>query len=363
MYERQTKRSILLAAVAVLVLGSNADAANCTVGALCDCGDVVPAGAHVTLDETSPITIGACETDPAITVEGGATLDMGGQNIHGSISKDCVHLTGKGARLENGTIENCTYGVQLSGEGKHKVTRVAVSDSGTGFAIFTSGNKITECAAYQATGDGFRVYWGDQNSFARNHSNENGGAGYYVIGDKTKVSENTAVQNSVGFYDGSSTDKSNYQKNIASRNFYGYELHGSGTVFKSNVAVANDSVGIVLDEASSGGKLLKNFVTGPIYGIWVYGDEHQLIANQVSANYERGIVIGATVNGCLLKSNVLLSNEANNLNVHAGATGCVIAKNVFLQATADIQEQNPACGGNSYADNVFGTTNQPACVQ
>jgi hypothetical protein len=97
-----------------------------------NCGDVIDT--NTTLDAD----VGPCDssTDPALTVQGPATLDLNGHSIlcTGDPLPDGVHLTGQAVKLRNGTVHGCHDGVVLLGTGRHRVQRIfSTQSSARGF--------------------------------------------------------------------------------------------------------------------------------------------------------------------------------------------------------------------------------------
>jgi parallel beta-helix repeat protein len=172
-------------AAAALVLAARTHAA--AVG----CGDTIRAGERAKL--TGDL---ACLESPALTVEGGGELDLGGHTVTCLEDGDGVVLTGEGARLANGIVKSCLTGVVLGGDGGHRVEGVTAADhKADGFLVDGDDNVLVRNAATGNAESGFRIWHdGTGNRLARNRAAWNTD-GICVGADDNVVERNRAEDN------------------------------------------------------------------------------------------------------------------------------------------------------------------------
>jgi hypothetical protein len=86
------------------------------------CGDVLGPGGRFTLEQDIVCQGG---TSVGVTVQDGAVLDLNGHTVNCSGLNGCVLLTGAGATLLNGKVQNAGLeNIRLGGTGRHTVRNV-----------------------------------------------------------------------------------------------------------------------------------------------------------------------------------------------------------------------------------------------
>jgi parallel beta-helix repeat protein len=204
-----------------------------------DCGGVVGPKQTVTLTGN----VGPCDGGSvALTVDAG-TLDLGGFSLicddtdeNGAVP-DGIALTGKKARLRNGSVVGCDTGVLVLGDGKATVEGVTASNSvNDGIGVGSDKNKITGNNASGNGEDGIDlISSADKNKVTGNTFSSNGDEGIDVSGSKNKLIGNTANANgSDGIDAGPSTRKNKIVGNTVTGNG-GADLQSSGGPCKANV--------------------------------------------------------------------------------------------------------------------------------
>ena len=78
----------------------------------------------------------------ALTLGDGADLNLHGKKIIGNESDNCIEITGDGAKVWNGTVMKCFYGIEVTGN-RNEITQVEVRDNKRiGINIAGNSNKI-----------------------------------------------------------------------------------------------------------------------------------------------------------------------------------------------------------------------------
>jgi len=193
------------------------------------CGSSVGRGETVTLTAD----VGPCDGVDAVIVVDSGTLDLGGHtvrcadtNLDGDLPQGVV-LTGRKAKLVNGTVAGCSNGVGLAGDGKHSVQGVTVTAS---------------------TDDGIDIARGDKNRITGCTTSNNGSDGLYVRTDKNRVTDHVTSMNGEDGVDiPSSGDKNKLLRLRAERNAgSGIEVGGSKNKVISGTATQNGGDGFLL---------------------------------------------------------------------------------------------------------------------
>ncbi|MFC1664689.1 right-handed parallel beta-helix repeat-containing protein [Pseudomonadota bacterium] len=242
-----------------------------------------------------------CSSNPGVTVDGGS-LDLNGFVLScNNDSNNGVVLTGKGAKLYNGSIgARCDDGVRAQGEGKCQISNVlSTGHNDDGFDIAADGCKLTGNVALGNDDNGFDI-----------------------DGSKTLLTQNLSRDNGDhGFVSGSGLEKNKYQ---------------------SNTAAGNGDDGFYIDGGTDH-KLQKNLSAengGDGYDI--FSDKNNLKQNRSFLNWSDGIYIDAT--NSKIQKNVSSTN------------------NTSASGDKDMFEGTAGCGSNTWKNNVFGTSND-GCIQ
>lgn len=148
-------------------------------------------------------------------------------------------------------IVSCGVGLELIGEGKHKVTAVAVDDATQQGALVGGGgssNKRTRVDVHGSGTDGFRIN-SSKNTLKDTSSTDNAGDGYSVTGDRTKLSRCAATGNGDDGFD----LVGNQTKLDASLS----AANGDRNVIKNVRAVSNSGHGVRLTSGAMDVKVSK----------------------------------------------------------------------------------------------------------
>jgi parallel beta-helix repeat protein len=174
--------------IALFILGL--EAGGLTANAI-ECGDTIGPDTAVKLTHDLQ-----CEGDVALTVVGPAVLNLKGHSISrtGPGKGVGILVTGKNAKIRNGTVVGFYDGVVVSGEGNHKIRKVNAMESWHyGFSVESDANKLAYTIA-EANRNGFYVS-GNKNKLHRNTAINNYMEGIFVAGDRNVIVGNTATGN------------------------------------------------------------------------------------------------------------------------------------------------------------------------
>jgi hypothetical protein len=290
------------------------------------CGDTLGPGVKLALTaDVGPCTSG---TDPALTIVGPSTIDMGGHRVRcddADPPTTGIRLDGKGVKLSAGGVAGCDQGIVVAGAGGHKLDALAVEGSTT---------------------HGVRGVWvsSDKNKLTRISSNVQDD-GFVVDGSNNKLENVIAFDN-----DGDA-----------------FQLNGNGNKLKRAAGIDSESDGL-----SSGGD--GNSVQGGVFndngdcGANVLGNGNSVQKSAASRNQAEGGICVAG-NGNKIKQNRVLANEVG-IGALAGAHNNTIQKNTALaNGDGDLRDDNPGgtCDANRWKKNVFGTSladgmPSPTCI-
>ena len=382
-----------------------------------ECGDTIGPGGSWRITED----IGPCEpVGPALRIVGPVRVDLAGHTI------DCGHdfeldqplgldIAGRGARVSNGTIDQCRRGVRVRGEGRHRVTDVTfghlhglayevvsdrnlvanVSWTGRSQGALVSGHRnriVRNRFGYRAERYGIRVT-GDSNRIARNDIDAED-YGVELLGDDNRLYRNKIY----GHHELAikvAGNRNRVRRNEASGNNGGCALI-QGT---RNLVIGNDLENYAFNALSVGGERNRARGNTAIGGVSVWGNDNTLERNVVrhngswrTATYRvRGTghslkrntsighgsrtVAGFEVSGSL---NSLIGNRVQGGHlagfwVQEGALGNRLQGNhstIELSSSVeedygvaiDLRDDNPGCGTNQWVGNRYGTVNQ-SCAE
>jgi len=257
----------------------------------------------------------------AVTLQGPSTLDLNGKTIScdGSAGTVGILLTGQGATVKNGSVENCEAGVLAVGEGEHTIENVEARDNfgerdielPGGFVIVSNDNTLRNVTANGNHPVGIQVV-GDGNLVTNSEVSENDHMGIVIFGNSNEISETQANNN-------------NYV-NIAIINVINNELvDGGNNNIISNVKANNN-----------------NFS----HGIFIGANFNTISGSESSNNQISGIRVIGTNN--TINSNVSLGN---NKSVETG---------IDREGT-DLSDPHPDCI-NTWQENDF-VTSDSFCIQ
>ncbi|MEX2394801.1 MAG: right-handed parallel beta-helix repeat-containing protein [Actinomycetota bacterium] len=236
-----------------------------------DCGDTITGG-NVFLTKS----IGPCSVYPALTLTGGARLDLKKRSVKGDgDGGPCIQLDDAGATLARGTVSGCESGVTVAGTGQHYVRGVKMKGNGDyGIRVESDNNEIFGVKASKNP------------------------LGVDVIGDSNDLWRNKSTKDNKGFVVDSSSISGVYAKNTAVRSkSSGFEIRGDSNAFLVNKAVDHKEQG---------------FDVTPV------GNENGVLGNQARDNRDDGILIAGS-------DNVAVGNKAlgNKIDLHDVDVACV----------------------------------------
>jgi parallel beta-helix repeat protein len=148
--------------------------------------------------------------EPAIEITGPARLNLNGYTLSGNepdteFENVCIQIKGEGARVWNGTVENCKEGIDIKPESvRNRITRVkSCNNDRRGFRIRGDKNLLFNCSATNNGRKGFSIE-GDEDDDEKANDNllvgcsatNNGHQGFIIeIGDGNKISYSKAYDN------------------------------------------------------------------------------------------------------------------------------------------------------------------------
>lgn len=280
------------------------------------CGDVI--GESALVRATTAVDARNCD-GTAITVRAPANLDLDGRTVScdGTAGTVGIRLVGRGARVANGTIENCEAGVTVEGAGGHTLENLA--------AIHNSGSKDVRAS-------GGIVVQSDENVLHGVRARHNVPVGLQLIGNHNLVA------------------KSDVSENL----HMGIAVFGAFNEVSDTQANENEYVNVAILDVGGGrgggsGNLLANVTANGnrlSHGIFIGTDFNSVTGSDASGNGRSGIrVVG--------KSNDVIQSAAfdNGRSVTPG----------FARADTDLFDGRPDCSA-TWAQNEYGTGNSP-CIQ
>jgi parallel beta-helix repeat protein len=309
-----------VAATAVLLAGL----ALAGPAAAVQCGETIGPNVSVTLSGT----LVCDDVAHGLTIVGPASVTLDGllivcQDIdqNGATPSSGLRILGRGVRVQ-GTADSggatvfCRTGVEVAGDGRHKIEQVIAADGpGAGFAILSDRNTLKRNEASNNS-IGFSIQGLDntlRNNTAENHESH----GFYSRGDGTRLTGNLS---------------------FGSR-WYGFSLYRvSRQRLTSNYASGSERTGFRVDFTEDSAFRKNSAIQNHGLGIDIQGGQRQVWAG-----------------------NVVRQNESPGFWVNAGQIR-LTNNEAIGNGTYDILEYAPGCGTNIWRNNVFGTANR-SCVQ
>jgi len=226
------------------------------------CGAVIKTAEALTANLACPAN------NPALTVQGPGSLNMGGNTLTCNSAAIGIKVTGSGATVQNGTISNCGNGLQISSGSGHQVSDIlSQSNGGRGFVISGTGNNtFTSNVARQNTSHGYEVIK-NNNALTSNRAENNG-----VMGFEVRGSDNTFNQNVV---DLSGKD--------------GFNIFGNNNVLTNNTSlnVRHDGINLKLGASSNrieGNTVSESGTNPPRAGAFDLKDENSNCGSNIWTN-------------------------------------------------------------------------------
>jgi len=255
------------------------------------CGAVLGPGGKFVLDSD----VGPCPgLGPAITVNF-ARLDLNGFSvICGSqyFNSNGIEVTGTEAKVRNGIVEDCNYGVVLQGRGSHDVHNVTAHDNFIGFLTLS-----------------------DHNTLSQNTAPGNNTFGFYTHGSDNTLTENTSTANNVGFELNGRNSRT--EDNIAIDCNTGFGISGLNHRVNGNTASSGSIFGFMIGPAANI-RLIENTASGFTYGFFVVSaGPHILTDNTATSNSDSGFSLFSF--DTLVKNNTASNNGQHGFSVEHSA--------------------------------------------
>ncbi|MGH7962921.1 MAG: right-handed parallel beta-helix repeat-containing protein [Candidatus Binatia bacterium] len=165
------------------------------------------------------------DINPGITVDS-ATLDLNGHTVDCVVGEDGgigILLIGRGAKLQNGTVQNCERNVQVAGDGS-AVTNVNTFGADDSIGIDSDNNKLT----------------------GNTVTSTDNGTGIIVGGNKNKLSNNTIIDSAFLGFEVRGNDNTLVGNTADGSVFDGFFVTGTGNTLKNNTALNNLDQGIIV---------------------------------------------------------------------------------------------------------------------
>jgi parallel beta-helix repeat protein len=211
------------------------------------CGATVGPGGTTTLTAD----LGPCDGGNVAVFVDSATLDLAGHTVSCADTDgdgrvpDGVGLVNRRARVRNGIVLGCRFGVVAAGDGKHRVEGITATGNAQDGIFVIEGSKKNKVSGNNTSGnldEGIQIE-GDKNTVTGNTATGNGDDGINVVGgDKNKLSGNTASGNGEE----------------------GFDIVGTKNTLRDNTATGNGTRGIDVDGTKN--KITGNTASGNIGG-------------------------------------------------------------------------------------------------
>jgi len=93
----------------------------------------------------------------ALNVIGPAELDLNGFSVNCNVStfdeedtSSCIFVEGSDARISNGSVKNCNFGILVEGEGHSTIKNVFVTETGNDAILIKSNhNMVNNCTIFK----------------------------------------------------------------------------------------------------------------------------------------------------------------------------------------------------------------------
>jgi parallel beta-helix repeat protein len=210
-----------------------------------ECGAVLGPSGKFKLE--ADLTCLPDSAEVALTVDS-ATLDLNGHTVDCVIGEDGplgILLIEQGAKLQNGTVQNCERNVGLVGNGKHAVTNVTLGGGDDGFDIFSDNNKLTgNTVTFTDNGTAF-VVSGNKNKLSDNTVTSSRSRGFSVGGNKNTLSGNTVMNTEDEGIFVSGVGHTIKNNTALDNSDDGIRVFGTGHTIKNNTALNNLGADII----------------------------------------------------------------------------------------------------------------------
>jgi parallel beta-helix repeat protein len=202
---------------------------------------------------------------PAIEITGPAKLNLNGNTLSGDGKIGCIIITGEGARVRNGTLENCKNGILIEESHHNMIINVEASNNDKRGFIIVKGhdNILFDCIAKDNDKQGFLIEGGNGNKMVKCLAEDNSKEGFSVEeGTGNKMVKCKAKNNDEkGFSIKDNGDDNQLFWCVAENNGeQGFIIEeGAGNKIYYSEAYANCRDGIEIDGGSEN-KIINNLV-------------------------------------------------------------------------------------------------------
>lgn len=326
------------------------------------CGDTLAAG------QVLDAPLRDCTVFPALTIEGPGSFDLNGHTVScalpgdGSLRGTGIMVTGSGAKIQYGTIENCDRGVVVGGDGQHLLRKLTVKspdvtdrvdniyNNGIAFHGLSSRNRFIRNKVIRYAGEGFRLddESANKNVLSFNLVTASANHAFRVRRGKRNLFLANVARDNTGPRGGKVQGE-------------GFRSQDRGTRFIANIATGNGDEGFRLrDLAATENLLIGNTARGN--GL----DPCDLAAEDANP----GIAITGGSSGNWILHNTVDGNCVG-IFINTLSVGNWLAKNTALNnALIDLADGNSNCDMNAWLGNKFNTSavgplfnEDPGCIQ
>lgn len=320
---KYTKRMAVVMGILLLGMGiffSQADAI--------ECGDTLAKG-HYKL--TEDLTCSHDDGAPALTLEGGANLDLNGYTVDcNDTDRNGIVLEGRNARVRNGIIVNCVTGVEITGDGHHEVLQMIVENSTReGIRVRSSYNQLIKIEARNNETRGFRIE-GDDNNLVNCLAGSNDRHGFQIDGGSANK-----IGNSTAFHNGRQ----------------GFLIDGGSDNKISNSSALNSCRdGIEIDNLGSDNSLINNYVTdnGNSSTCEDFGEEYNprsYAGIDITAGAQDNIVVNNRTSGNQGCNGVdCVARDRNLWDENVEGEGNCDSTNRWINNRVNGEREEPECG-------------------
>jgi len=315
------------------------------------CGSVLgPRGTFVLDRDLSCPLNPDTPSEPALTVVTGAVLKLNGHTVTCAGGREVgIRIEGDGAALKNGTVRDCSIGVDISGS-QNTVRRLTLIGNRDGVAI--------------GRGTANRI----ESSVARDGTN-----GFAITTGGNTLTGNTATGNDIGFYLTGWGDPATHAliENEATGNGDGLFADGVVVRMVRNRILKNERDGVHLDESSGtleGNRIANNQGTGLFFAYChAYTNQSLTVTgNKVVDNGGDGVYLDIRNSGCpsTVTDNRVLRNKHTGIHVFSDAFApfpVTVTGNVALGNQLDLADDAQHCAGGVWQGNSFETASR-GCI-
>ena len=155
------------------------------------CGDILERGHHKL---TEDVICSSEDDGPALTLMGGANLDMNGKTVDcNDTGYEGIVIEGRNAKVRNGFIIGCRKGLVIKGDGYHKIIQLIVENNDReGIEVVSAYNQVVNTESRNNGRRGFYI-GGDDNNLVNCLAEDNGRHGILIDGGNDNKISNSAA--------------------------------------------------------------------------------------------------------------------------------------------------------------------------